>query len=437
MNNGLFIFRRDLRLVDNTTLNYLSKTCDNVYTIFIFTPEQVTSKNKYKSNNAVQFMINSLIELEQEIKNNGGKLYTFYGDNNDIVDMCIKAFDINIVGYNHDISPYSKQRDNKISKMCEKQGVKTISNHDYYLQDIGTVLNGSCETYKKFTPFYNTAKIRQVRKPDVHKVKLSKKQVRLDNTISLEDSMKRFVGEINTNILVNGGRKEAFKLIKTGIKTQSKYNKTRDKMAISTSQLSASIKFGCVSIREIYELYKTNKDYIKQLYWRDFFANILYTYPELVSKSVSLQPKYDKIKWDDNDKWFKAWCMGKTGFPIVDAGMKQMLLTGYMHNRARLIVSSFLVKTLMIDWRKGEQYFAKHLTDYDVASNNQNWQWIAGCGADSQLYTRIFNPTIQAEKHDPDNEYINKYITEYTEPICDYSKQREKVIKNYKKYLYK
>jgi deoxyribodipyrimidine photo-lyase len=193
---------------------------------------------------------------------------------------------------------------------------------------------------------------------------------------------------------------------------------------------------------------------IRQLYWRDFYANILYEFPRVLGHS--LKPKYDKISWHYSDNLFKKWCNGETGYPIVDAGMKQMNATGYMHNRARLIVASFLVKTLLIDWRKGEQYFSKKLTDYDPANNNGNWQWISGGGADSQPYFRVFNPWRQAEEYDPNCEYIKKWLPElkdvpvkdllnwdtkyinykdvkYPKPIVNYEEQRDKVIKMYSK----
>ena len=224
-----------------------------------------------------------------------------------------------------------------------------------------------------------------------------------------------------------------------------------------TSELSASIKFGCISIREMYYALRSKTALIRQLYWRDFYANVMYEFPRVLGHS--LKPKYDKINWHHNSNWFNAWKKGETGYPIVDAGMRQMNTTGYMHNRARLIVASFLVKTLLIDWREGEEYFAQTLTDYDVANNNGNWQWIASSGADSQQFYRIFNPWLQGENFDKDCEYIKKWVPElstldpkiihnwetewvnhkdikYPKPICNYSQQKEKVLKMYKDALY-
>jgi len=221
--------------------------------------------------------------------------------------------------------------------------------------------------------------------------------------------------------------------------------------------MSAPIKFGCVSIREVYKAFHGKKDLIRQLYWRDFYAQIMYNFPYVLDRAM--KPKYNKIRWHYNQTWFNAWCNGTTGFPIVDAGMRQMNETGYMHNRARLIVASFLVKTMLISWQYGEQYFATKLTDYSPENNNGNWQWISSSGADSQPFFRIFNPLTQAEEHDPNCEYIKKWVPElmdvpvkdihnwstefvnykgikYPKPICDYSIQREKTLKMYKDALY-
>jgi deoxyribodipyrimidine photo-lyase len=225
-----------------------------------------------------------------------------------------------------------------------------------------------------------------------------------------------------------------------------------------TSELSSYIKFGCISIREVYHIFRSNRDFIRQLFWRDFYANILFSFPYVLGSAM--KPNYNKISWHHNSKWFNAWCNGVTGFPIVDAGMRQLNETGYMHNRARLIVSSFLVKTLLIDWRYGERYFAKTLVDYDVANNNLNWQWSASTAVDSQPYFRIFSPWKQSVDYDKDCEYIKKWIPEllevpnkdihnwykscekyknkikYPKPIVDYDIMRKEILNVYKSALY-
>jgi deoxyribodipyrimidine photo-lyase len=453
--NGLFIFRRDLRIVDNIGLLLANSKCKNVYTIFIFTPEQVSSINSFKSNNAIQFMIESLMSLENEIDKVGGKLYTFYGYNDNVIKNCIKNFDIDFVCSNYDYSPYAMERDKEIFEICKKLNIICEYEHDYYLHIPGSIKNGTGGIYQKFTPYYNSAITKRVNEPIMTKFSLSKKKSKsnLVNTITLEDAMKQFVKpRQNLNILVHGGRKNALELLKKSVIEQKHYAPTHNNLDSHTTQLSAAIKFGCISIREAFYTFKTHfgthNDLNRQLIWRDFFANILTFYPHVLKSSM--KPNYDKIRWRKNTKALNAWKTGTTGFPVVDAGMRQLNKTGYMHNRARLIVASFLTKVLGIYWKEGEKYFATKLTDYDPASNNGNWQWISGSGADSQPYFRIFNPWEQSKHYDPECNYIKEWIPElkdvepniihnwdtffqdpefknikYNKPIVDYKKQKE------------
>ena len=456
--NGLFIFRRDLRIIDNNGLNLLNEKCKNVFTIFIFTPEQVGSGNKYKSDNSVQFMIESLEDLASQISKAGGHLYTFYGHNDSVVADCIKAWDINLVCFNLDITPYAKERDAKIVALCERMKTYIMYDYDYYLCEPGSVLNGSGNLYVKFTPYYDKAKKIKVEKPASKRhLSLKKSDAHIPNKITLDETMKKFVGNENADILVHGGRENAIKQIHIAAKNIKHYEKSRDELSKPTSQLSAYIKFGNISIREVYYTFKNNHAFIRQLYWRDFYSGILYSFPRVLGHA--LKPKYDKIKWRHNERWFDAWCKGITGIPIVDASQRQLLQTGWTHNRGRMISSSILIKILLIDWRKGEQFYAQHLVDYDVASNNCGWQFSSGSGADSQPYFRYFNPYTQSKDHDPKCEYIKKWIPElkdidndiilnwdtawenhkdikYPKPIVDYKEQREKSIKMYKDALY-
>jgi deoxyribodipyrimidine photo-lyase len=448
--NGLFIFRRDFRIIDNIGLHLANSLCKRVYPIFIFTPEQVTGANKYKSDNAVQFMIESLQNLNTKT---GNKLLCFYGHNPTIVSHLIKELDINLVCFNADYSPYAIQRELSVIQVCDKMGVAVEYGHDYYLHPPGSIVNGQGEPYQKFTPYYNIASKKKVDAPIgsriIHFASASK---HLTNKISLDNAFNKFVGKANPNILVHGGRDEAIKHMKIAAKNISHYARTRNELSKPTSQLSAYIKFGCVSIREVYKTFRSKHDFIRQLFWRDFYANILYSFPQVLGNA--LKPNYNKIKWHHNERWLNAWKKGETGYPIVDAGMRELNATGYMHNRSRLIVSSFLVKTLLISWEEGEKYFAIKLTDYDPASNNGNWQWTSGSGADSQPYFRIFNPWEQAKNFDPDCEYIKKWIpelrdvpvkdifnweetnkeykdTKYPKPMVDYKKQKELTLKMY------
>jgi deoxyribodipyrimidine photo-lyase len=452
--NGLFIFRRDLRIVDNHGLHLLSRFCEKIYTIFIFTPEQVSGINDYKSINAVQFMIESLEDLKKEIYAKGGQLMTFYGSNEKVVLDCIQELNIDLVCFNLDITPYARERDEKIIQLCEKNKTHVIYDWDYYLLEPDQIVNGSGEPYQKFTPYYENAKKRKVETPlkSTH-YSFSKTNKSLAHEITLTEAFHKFVKHGNPDLLVHGGRNNALQTLKNAQKTQKHYSKTHNNLSQNTSLLSAPIKFGCVSIREVYYALKNYHDLIRQLYWREFYSQIMYHFPQVLGHA--LKPNYNKIKWPKNEKWFKAWCSGLTGFPVVDAGMRQLATTGWLHNRSRLIVASFLVKTLLIDWKKGEKYFAQTLVDYDPANNNGNWEWIMGGGADSQPFFRIFNPWEQGKHFDPDCVYIKTWIPElrdldpdiihnwdtewenykkidYAKPICDYKKQKELVIKLYK-----
>lgn len=447
--NGLFIFRRDFRIIDNTGLNLAHSKCKNIFGCFIFTPEQVGQGNPYKSNNAVQFMIESLENLNTHM---GNKLMTLYGSNKKIIYELIKSCKIDYICFNKDYSPYALERDEEIVELCKKMGVTCEITPDYYLHEPGTIFSGSKTPYQKFTPFYNACINKHVQPvAPARSIHFSNKNI--EHSISLKTAMSRFTKQ-NPDILVHGGRENAIKTLDIAKKTQKHYSSNHNDLDKNTTQLSAYIKFGCVSIREVYFAFKSRAyhDIVRQLIWRDFYMNILYAYPHVLGKAM--KPNYNKVKWSKNSRYLHAWETGTTGYPIVDAAMRQLNETGYMHNRARLIVASFLVKTLLIDWREGEEYFATKLTDYDPASNNGNWQWIAGTGADSQPYFRIFNPWQQSENFDPDAIYIKHFIPElkdvpakaihnwentyseyknvhYPKPIVDYSKQKDLALKMY------
>lgn len=449
---SIFIFRRDFRLYDNNGLNKALQESKEVIPCFIFTPEQIKN-NDYKSDNAVQFMMESLTDLNNQLKKYKTKLYKFFDKPHEAVKKIIKELDIDCVYVNEDYSPYSIKRDKKIKKICDKNNVEFISVHDCLLNKVGTITTDG-DVYQKFTPFYKRALEFKVDKPS--KIKNYKNfcsnRVKIKN---IYDGDLKEHYKINKNIWQNGGRNNALKILKN-IKIHKNYNKDRNILTKETTNLSGYIKFGCLSIREVYYTFKdklgNKNDLIKQLYWRDFYHNILWAYPRVIGGALKV--KYNKIKWSYDKTVFKKWCEGKTGFPIVDACMRSMNKTGYMHNRGRLIVSNFLIKILMIDWQWGEKYFSQKLIDIDIANNNGNWQWGASTGADSQPYFRIMNPWSQSAKFDKNCEYIKKWIPElknveskhlhkwdehykdynvkYPEPIVDYSKNRKKAIKMYK-----
>lgn len=457
---GLFIFRRDLRLQDNTGLIKACKECEKVYTVFVFTPEQVTEKNKFKSDVAIGFMIGALNMLKREITKKGGKLVTLYGDNNTVIEKCIKEWDIDVVYWNRDYTPYAKKRDKSLEKMCIKMKTTVVQEEDYYLHTPGSILTGSGTSYLKYTPYMNKAMSKGFDTPNGYTFStkvLSRSSKKVGTyEITLKEALAVFV-ELEQELVETYEREKAMKILQRASKF-SDYEKTRNDLADQTTRLSAPIKFGVVSIREVARAFKNNRALLRQLVWRDFYAQILNAEPQVLGSA--LKEQYNKIKWLGSHSDFVKWCKGMTGFPIVDAGMRELNNTGYMHNRARLIVASFLIKTLLVDWQKGEKYFATKLVDYDPSSNNGNWQWVASTGADSQPYFRIFNPWSQSEEHDPDAEYIKKWVPEledvpvkcihtwnicsdneefkeidYPKPIVDYKEQREKALKMYKAIL--
>lgn len=456
---GLFIFRRDFRIDDNTALYEANKMCEEIMPIFIFTPEQVEN-NKYKSENAVLFMIECLESLENEIKERNGTIYFFNNDYLDTIEELIKRYEeIEAVFVNCDYSLYSKKRDKRIQDYCRKEGIHFHSYHDECLYPPQSVRTTTNTVYSKFTPFYNNVLERKVDTPkkltNVSFDKITRRGMK--NRITLPLAKQKFTRE-NKNLEVRGGRKQALYILNKSEKLNNYENK-RDYFSYETSKLSGYIKFGVVSIREVYHIWKKKfglrSGIVRQLLWRDFYFHILDDNPELM-KNKSFRENYDKIEWENNESFFKAWKEGNTGYPIVDACMRHMNTTGYMPNRGRLIVSSLLIKTLLIDWKKGEKYFAQTLLDYDPAANNGNWQWMSGSGADSQPYFRIFNPFSQGERFDKDATYIKKWVPElkdidpkdihqwnkkytsypnlnYPKPIVDFSERRKIANKMYKK----
>jgi len=277
----------------------------------------------------------------------------------------------------------------------------------------GIVMNGQGEPYRVFTAYYNVAHKNVVADPVGLRVVSKKIKAIGGNGIGdmIEKKPARFYGnKLNKNISIHGGRKIVDKMLKRVSAIAQVYSKTRDDPYMETSRLSAPLRFGVLSIRELYHIVKRYSEFVKQLYWRDYYYTICFFFPEVIGEAFN--PRFDDIKWKANKNHLAAWKEGRTGFPIVDAGMRQLNQTGYLHNRVRMIVASFLIKDLHIDWREGEQYFAQVLTDYDIAINNGNWQWVAGTGASNMPFFRIFNPWEQARKHDPDALYIKQWIPE-------------------------
>jgi deoxyribodipyrimidine photo-lyase len=416
--NGIHIFHRDFRLYDNTALYELSQKCDKILLVFIFDPIQINpKKNEYFSSNCVQFMIESLEDLDNDInKRFNSSLLLFRGDTMSIIKHIYSKYQFNYLSMNMDYTPFAKKRDNDILKWAQSHKIDTIYTDDICLHPIKSILTGNGDVYKVFTPYFRAASKVSVRK--VEKEPYNKRQfiddIKSNELISFKDAHKFY--KKNENVYISGGRKDALKIL-ANLKDFKDYNDERDLPAISSTMLSAYNKFGCISIRELHEtivskLGKGNKLYT-QLYWRDFYYNIAYEFGYIFGKAF--REKYNKLQWENDKHLFEKWMKGETGVPIIDAGMRQLNTTGFMHNRLRMMVSMYLTKDLLIDWRWGEKYFATQLIDYDPAQNNGGWQWSASTGTDSQPYFRIFNPYTMTGKVDPDGEYIKTWLPQFND----------------------
>lgn len=407
---SLFIFRRDLRLEDNTGLIAALKSSENVIPAFILTPEQI-EHNPYRSDHCLKFMIESLLDLDQQLKKKGSRLYVFKGEPEEVVQRCISKLGIEAVFVNRDYTPYSIRRDQKIAKVCKDHKIQFHSFDDALLHPPEETVKKDGKPYTIFTPYFRNASKLEVMPPVPNRSKNY-----FHGSIPFSHDLE--LPKIET--AWKGGRTEALKLLKN---------------AKSPTHLSPYLKFTVCSPREVYEAVKRNKELVRSLYWRDFFTSIAFFFPHVFKGAF--RPKFDQIEWSYDKKAFNKWCEGKTGFPIVDAAMREMNQTGFMPNRFRMVVASFLVKDLHIDWRWGEKYFAKNLIDYDPAVNNGNWQWAASTGCDAQPYFRVFNPWSQQKKFDPDGDYIKKWIAEldtpdYPEPMVDHEKEAKKAVAAYR-----
>ncbi|MCE5293019.1 MAG: DNA photolyase family protein [Chlamydiales bacterium] len=406
---ALFIFRRDLRLEDNTGLIFALEHSQTVIPSFIFTPEQI-DHNEYRSDHCLQFMIESLQDLQGELVSKNGKLYLFYDHPEKVIQELVQSQKIDAVVVNRDYTPFSRQRDKKIADACKKLNVAFHDFDDVLLHPPEYTLKSDGKPYSIFTPYYRNAM-----KFDVENPVRNRHHNYYSGSIATSHDDSLYAKILPKPVLApSGGRSNALKILDT-LKEYDTYETLRDFPAQSkTTHLSAHLKFTTCSVREVYwalaDIFGRDCPLIRALFWRDFFTSIAFYFPHVFSGSF--HEKYDKVQWVNNKDHFKKWCEGKTGFPIVDAGMREMNQTGFMHNRVRMIVASFLVKDLHIDWRWGEKYFAQKLIDYDPAVNNGNWQWAASTGCDAQPYFRIFNPWSQSAKFDLDCEYIKQWIPE-------------------------
>jgi deoxyribodipyrimidine photo-lyase len=407
---SLFIFRRDLRVKDNTGLLQALQSSQQVIPCFFFDPTQFTN-HRYHSQPGLQFMVESLLDLDQQLEKYGCGLSVFHGAPETILQEIITQHKIDAVFVNRDYTPFSLRRDTQLKNLCDSHQVEFHACSDLLLIEPEYALKADSSPYTVFTPFYRNAskygvdQVQTLKNPGFAQKRIG---ARLDKKL-VELSLQSL-----TQYPKRGGRQKAIAILK-GMADFKDYDEQRDIPALQgTTRLSAHNKFGTCSIREVYHTVQkvlgSGHSLLRELYWRDFFTHIGFHFPHVFGHAFRRQ--YDTIPWDNNRAWFKRWCDGTTGFPIVDAGMRELNESGYMHNRVRMITASFLVKDLLIDWRWGERYFAQHLVDYDPCVNNGNWQWAASTGCDAQPYFRIFNPWLQQKKFDPNCRYIYKWLPE-------------------------
>lgn len=432
---AIFIFRRDLRLYDNHGLREATRQAEQVLPVFIFDPEQVGPENRYRSDNALQFMFQALKSLGDQIRDQHGDLYFLYGNPQDCLAKLMEQLSVDALFVNRDYTPFSRKRDADLAQLCAQFTIPFVVNNDLLLHEPESVLTKAGTPYKTFTPFLKAVYRRTVEKPEalptVHWY-----QKRVPVAMSLAGLEKKILPEENSSLAVQGTHAQAQEILEA-LANFKEYEHERNRPSVPTTHLSAYLKFGLLSVRQVYyrlkEINARNNGLIAQLYWRDFFTHAVFHNPKLLGHAGIA--RYETVAWSYDRKKFQAWCMGKTGFPLVDAGMRQLNKTGFMHNRVRMITASFLVKDLQIDWRWGERYFAHKLVDYDPAVNNGNWQWVASTGTCSQPYFRVFNPWLQQKRYDADCAYIKRWIPELAQltpkQIHSLSKCAEPIVAEY------
>lgn len=426
----LFWYRRDLRLNDNAGLYHALRSGFPVLPVFIF-DQIILDALDDKHDRRVDFIHRTLVDMQEEFRQLGTTLMVRHGKPLDVYRQLLNELNIQAVYTNYDYEVYAKERDRAVADLLHEQGAELYSYKDQTIFDRDEVLTASGSPYTVFTPYSRTW----------HQ-KLS------DFYLKSYPTKTYFRHFLKTGIqpipkLDELGFKpvnESFPKKTVSSNLLEDYKKNRDFPAIQgTSELSIHLRFGTLSIRELArKAHKHNLTFLNELIWRDFYFQVLDHFPH-VEKS-SFRPAYDHIRWRNNEDEFQRWCEGRTGYPIVDAGMRQLNETGWMHNRVRMITASFLCKHLLIDWRWGEGYFARKLRDYDLSANNGGWQWAAGSGTDAAPYFRVFNPTLQAQKFDPKGEYIRRWVPEfnsldYVQPMVDHSQARNRAIEVYKKGL--
>lgn len=433
METAIFWFRRDLRLHDNKGLFFALSENKNVLPIFIFDPEILSTLPKNDAR--VQFIHENLIEINKQLSKISKNLYVFHDNPKHVFEKLVEKHAISTVYTNRDYEPYALERDTQIESLLKAKNIDFKTFKDQVIFEKKEIVKNDGDPYMVYTPYKNKWKetFRGI------KIENYKSENLLSNLYNPESYTIPSLNDI-------GFEKCEIKVLPYLASPEliAKYEETRNFPANEngTSKLGPHLRFGTVSIRKMVEkaIAQKNEIFWSELIWREFFMQILWHFPHTQHKAF--KPKYDLIEWRNNENEFELWKQGKTGYPLVDAGMRELNKTGYMHNRVRMLVGSFLCKHLLIDWRWGEAYFAEKLLDYEMSSNIGNWQWVAGTGVDAAPYFRIFNPTTQIKKFDKDLKYIKKWVNDFNEltypqPIVEHKFARERCLKTYKTALEK
>lgn len=403
MKLNVFWFRRDLRLEDNPALDQALASGLPVLPLFIF-DTNITDELP-RDDSRISFIHETLSDINSNLQKAGSSLYVLKGDPGEKWKELMESFDINAVYLNKDYEPYAIQRDKGVEELLKRKGISLFRYRDQVIFEESEIMKPDTRPYTIFTPYKNLWMKRQNENPAAITPVKGEKHCKFYQFRFPFPSLQE-----------TGFMKSSIRVRPFDLSVIPDYHKYRNLPAIDkTSYLSPHLRFGTVSIRHIVNLaLKQNLSFLNELIWREFFMQILFHFPGVVTDNF--KPVYDNIQWRNDEKEFRKWCIGETGYPIVDAGMCQLNKTGYMHNRVRMITAGFLCKHLLIDWRWGEAYFAQKLLDYELSSNNGNWQWAAGTGCDAAPYFRIFNPETQQKKFDPKEEYIKKWVDNSGKP---------------------
>jgi len=423
----IFWFRRDLRLLDNIGLNLALSESKDVQPIFIFDDDIIDEL--FKDDPRLNFIYQELLKINKELLSYNSSLKVYHGNPLKVFKELSRENPELVVYTNRDYEPYAIKRDEDINQLLLENGSSLISCKDQVIFEKNEVVKNDGLPYTVFTPFKNKW-LAKFKEEGLH-IELDLNSGNFNKSSHAFPSLKEL-----------GLEKSSIEVPSFSLEKVHNYEETRNFPFLdSTSKIGPHLRFGTVSIREIVSKAKDlNDTYLSELVWREFFMQILWHFPKVVHENF--RKKYDFIQWRNNQEEFEKWCKGETGYPLVDAGMRELNKTGFMHNRVRMVTAGFLCKHLLIDWRWGEAYFAKKLLDYELSSNNGNWQWSAGTGCDAAPYFRVFNPSEQIKKFDKQNSYINKWIEDFNEfsypdPIVEHSFARNRAIASYKEGLLK